>query len=91
VPGAPLDNNMVERALKKAILYRKNALFYKTEHGAAVGDVYMTLIHTCELCDTNPADYLTALQRNAQAVAAAPAEWLPWNFRDAITGHSSSS
>jgi hypothetical protein len=91
VPGAPLDNNMVERALKKAILHRKNALFYKTEHGAAVGDVHMTLIHTCELCDTNPADYLTALQRNAQAVAAAPAEWLPWNFRDAITGHSSSS
>ena len=91
VPGAPLDNNMVERALKKAILHRKNALFYKTEHGAEVGDVHMTLIHTCELCDTNPADYLTALQRNAQAVAAAPAEWLPWNFRDAITGHSSSS
>ena len=26
-PGAPLDNNICERALKKAILHRKNALF----------------------------------------------------------------
>ena len=26
--GTPLDNNVVERALKKAILHRKNALFY---------------------------------------------------------------
>jgi len=32
--GAPLDNNVCERALKKAILHRKNALFYKTQNGA---------------------------------------------------------
>ena len=32
--GAPLDNNVCERALKKAILHRKNALFYKTRNGA---------------------------------------------------------
>jgi hypothetical protein len=37
VPGAPLDNNICERALKKAILHRKNALFYKTSNGARVG------------------------------------------------------
>ncbi|MFQ5464077.1 MAG: IS66 family transposase, partial [Phycisphaerae bacterium] len=49
VPGAPLDNNICERALKKAILHRKNALFYKTENGAHVGDIYMSLIYTCEL------------------------------------------
>jgi hypothetical protein len=29
--GAPLDSNIVERALKKAILHRRNSLFYKTE------------------------------------------------------------
>jgi len=28
-PGAPLDNNVCERALKRAILHRKNALFYR--------------------------------------------------------------
>lgn len=84
VPGAPLDNNVVERALKKAILHRKNSLFYKTDRGAAVGDIHMTLIHTCELCGANPSDYLTQLQRHAAAVAATPAEWLPWNYRDTL-------
>ena len=84
VPGAPLDNNIVERALKKAILHRKNSLFYKTERGAQVGDIHMTLIHTCELCGANPSDYLTQLQRHAAAVAAAPAAWLPWNYRDTL-------
>jgi transposase len=49
-PGPPLDNNICERALKKAILHRKNALFYKTVNGAHVGDVFMSLIYTCELC-----------------------------------------
>jgi len=44
--GAPIDNNIVERALKKAILNRKNALFYKTLNGAGVGDLFMSLIHT---------------------------------------------
>lgn len=36
-PGAPLDNNLCEQALKKAILHRKNALFSKTENGTRVG------------------------------------------------------
>ena len=52
--GAPLDNNLVERALTKAILYRRNSLFYKSLNGAEVGDLYMTLIHTCELNGANP-------------------------------------
>lgn len=81
VAGAPLDNNLCERALKKAILHRKNALFYKTRHGAAVGDLYMSLIYTCELNGVNPLDYLTELQRHAEEVAAAPVNWLPWDYR----------
>ena len=84
VAGAPLDNNICERALKKAILHRKNALFFKTKHGAAVGDLYLSLIHTCELNGGNPFEYLTALQRYAAAVAAAPGEWMPWNYRERL-------
>jgi transposase len=83
-PGAPLDNNICERALKKAILHRKNALFYKTARGAHVGDLFMSLIHTCELCRANPFEYLTALQRHATALARAPTAWLPWNYREAL-------
>ena len=70
--GAPLDNNVCERALKKAILHRKNALFYKTQNGARVGDLFMSLIYTCQLNQANPFDYLTQLQRHADQVAAQP-------------------
>ena len=83
-PNAPLDNNLVERALKKAILHRKNSLFYKTMNGAAVGDLFMSLIHTCELNGANPFDYLTALQRHAEELKRNPAAWMPWNYRDTL-------
>ena len=83
-PGAPLDNNVCERALKKAILHRKNALFYKTENGAHVGDLFMSLIHTAELCDADPFDFLVALQRHQAVVAAHPDQWMPWNYGDML-------
>ncbi len=83
-PGAPLDNNVCERALKKAILHRKNAMFYKTENGAHVGDLFMSLIHTCQLCGANPFDYLTELQRHAKEMSEAPQAWMPWNYRDTL-------
>lgn len=84
-PGAPIDNNICERALKKAILHRKNSLFYKTLNGAEVGDLYMSLIHTCELNGANPFDYLTGLQRHAGELARSPEEWMPWNYRQTLT------
>jgi transposase len=83
-PGAPLDNNIAERMLKKAILHRKNALFYKTVNGARVGDLFMSLIHTCELNMVNPFDYLTELFRRPAELKASPAEWMPWNYRDTL-------
>jgi transposase len=83
-PGAPLDNNICERALKRAILHRKNALFYKTCRGARVGDVFMSLIHTCELSGANPFDYLTELERHAAKLSADPQNWMPWNYRKTI-------
>jgi hypothetical protein len=46
--GARLDNNICERSLKKAILHRKNSLFYLNENGAKVGDLFMSLIHTAD-------------------------------------------
>jgi transposase len=82
--GAPLDNNLCERALKKAILHRKNALFYKTQNGARVGDLFMSLIYTCQLNQANPFDYLTQLQQHAERVAANPELWLPWNYRTTL-------
>ena len=82
--GAPLDNNIVERALKRAVLHRKNALYYRSLNGAQVGDLFMTLIHTCQLCGANSFDYLMELQRHARELAASPSEWMPWNYRDTL-------
>lgn len=82
--GAPLDNNICERALKKAILHRKNALFYKTQHGAEVGDLFMSLIYTCQVNEVNPFEYLTELQQHAEAIALNPERWMPWNYRNAL-------
>jgi transposase len=84
VPGAPLDNNIAERALKKAILHRKNSLFYKNRNGAQLGDLFMSLIHTCELNGVNPFDYLNELQRHAEELKQTPSEWMPWNYRETL-------
>jgi len=81
---APLDNNIVERALKKSILHRKNSLFYKTENGAEVGDLFMSLIHTCELNGANAFDYLTELQRHGEELVKNPEAWTPWNYRNTL-------
>ena len=80
--GAPLDNNLCERALKKAILHRKNSLFYKTRNGSRVGDMYMSLIHTCELSGVNAFDYLNQLQLHTTDVMKSPDCWMPWNYRE---------
>src|SRR3989454_1518907 len=83
-PGAPLDNNIVERSLKRAILHRKNAYFYRTLNGAEVGDLFMTLIHTCQLCQANSFDYMIECQRHARELSANPSEWMPWNYLETL-------
>ncbi len=84
IPGAPLDNNSAERALKMIQRIRKNSLFYANEHGAYVGDVITSLIETCRLNGINPLDYLTALVNNRSALFGDPGAWLPWNYRDTL-------
>jgi hypothetical protein len=78
VPGAPLDNNLVERALKLFIRQRKNSLFYATEHSAYIASVLTSLLATCLHAGVNALEYLVALQEHRAAVFAEPAAWLPW-------------
>jgi len=82
--GAPLDNSICERALKKVIIHRKNALFFRSERGAQVGDIFMSLIYSAELEGENPFDYLTELGRHASELKQNPSEWMPWNYRDTL-------
>jgi len=84
VPGAPLDNNICERALKMAIRHRKNSLFYKTVHGAYIGDMFMSVIHTCYLNYVNAFEYITVLQKHTSELFKYPASWLPWNYKETL-------
>jgi transposase len=84
VPGAYLDNNITERALKIPIRSRKNSLFYKTEHGAFVGSMLTSIIHTCVMSGENPVDYLIALQTNKKALFKSPQNWLPWTYKETL-------
>ena len=85
VPGAPLDNNICERALKRAILNRKNAMFYKNEVGAWIGDMFMAIIHTCSLNKINPMDYLVTIQKYEEHMKQSPEQWMPWNYQETVS------
>ena len=80
-PGAPLDNNTAERALKLAIRQRKNSLFYATEHSAYIASILTSVIATCVQAGVNALDYLVALQEHRPEVFRAPEAWLPWNYQ----------
>lgn len=84
IPGAPLDNNICEQALKFAILHRKNSLSFKTLRGAKVGDFFMSVIQTCRLNGVNPLEYFKALREHAEAMLQAPWSWMPWNYRQTL-------
>lgn len=81
---APLDNNLCERALKLAVLHRKNALYYRNDTGAAVSDVIMSIIQTCKLNNVSAYEYLVAIVENQRQVRKKPDKWLPWNFSEQI-------
>jgi transposase len=53
-------------------------------NGAQAGDLFMSLIHSCELCGANSFEYLTELQKHAAEVVAQPGKWMPWSYRDTL-------
>jgi len=82
-PGAPLDNNLCEASLKRAIMHRKNSLFYRSATGARAGDTFMSLIHSAEINGVEPFEYLVELLKHAEEVERAPGRWLPWTYKAA--------
>jgi transposase len=84
VPGAPLDNNTAERALKLCIRQRKNSLFYATEHSAYIASLLTSVIATCLQAGVNALEYLVAVQEHRHEVFANPRAWLPWNYPAAL-------
>jgi hypothetical protein len=82
--NAPLDNNLVERALKLFIRQRKNSLFYKSEHSAYIASVLTSLILSCIYAGVNALEYFVALQEHRAEVFAEPEAWLPWTYQASL-------
>lgn len=83
-PGVAIDNNICERAIKKMVLYRKNSMFYRNENGSSVGDLFMSLVHSCELNQVPAFPYLVEILKKADEVQANPEAWLPWAFKSRL-------
>jgi transposase len=84
IPGAPLTNDELEQKFKMVKIHLKNSYFYKTEHGALVGDMFMSIIHTCITAGANPFDYLLKIQIYSDEVKKSPKDWMPWNYEQVI-------
>lgn len=84
VSGAPITNDELEQKFKMIKRHVKNSLFYLTPWGALVGDMFMSIIHTCVLAGESPYDYLVAIQTHQAAVLKTPRDWMPWNYRESI-------
>lgn len=80
VPGVPLTNNEGEQLIKRAVLNRKNAYFFRNETGAKIADILMSVIETCVYNGTNPWNYLVAAQTCERDVRRNPHLWLPWIY-----------
>jgi hypothetical protein len=91
VEGAPLDNSLCERALKRMIIYRKNSMFYRTLNGARVGDIFTSLIYTAELNGVNAFEYLTTVLQNATAIRSHPQAWMPWTYQQTLAQRGSAA
>jgi hypothetical protein len=86
-PGCPLDNNACEMVVKRAIMHRKNSLFYRSATGARAGDTFMSLIHSAELNGLEPFEYLIELLKHPDDLEREPDRWMPWAY-PAPTGSS---
>jgi hypothetical protein len=64
-------------------------MFYKTQNGARLGDLFMSLIYTCRLNGVNALDYLQTLTKYPDRLPAAPEKWLPWTYRETIAALAS--
>jgi len=84
VPGVPLDNNQTERELKPSQRHRKNSLFFKTEAGAKVADVLLSMTRTCVANSVDPVHYLTTIATHAKKARLSPEPWLPWTYQKTL-------
>ena len=86
-PGVPIDNNACERALKKAILHRKNSMFYKTRIGKVWRSVHAHLLRL-PAQQNQCFHYMNTVCEHHAEVVDNPEQWLPWNYQQAVSAIS---
>ena len=82
--NAPLDTNIVERALKLVIGLRKSSMFYKSLSSAVFASYVQSAIYSAAQNNVNPCEYIAALIGNSVDVIKKPEAWLPWNYKDKL-------
>jgi hypothetical protein len=82
IEGCPLDTNILEGHLRLIVMNRKNWLHLKTEYGAFINDMHVSLNKTCEANGVNLFDYFNVLQLHEPHVRSSPEQWLPWNYKE---------
>ncbi len=82
--NAPLDTNIVERALKLVIQLRKSSMFYKSLNSAIFASYAQSAIYSAAQNNINPCEYMATLIDNSAAVIKDPAAWLPWHYQDTL-------
>lgn len=81
---APLDTNIVERALKLVIQVRKSSMFYKSLSSAAFASHVQSALYSAAQNEINPCEYMCALIDNEKAVIQNPNDWLPWHYKKTL-------
>jgi transposase len=80
LPGVILTNNENEQLIKRAVLNRKNAYFFRNETGAKIADILMSIIETCVYNNVNPWKYLIIIQEQHEDIRRNPQLWAPWCY-----------
>ena len=57
-PRIPIDNNATERALRGAVIGRKNHFGSRSQRGTEVAALFYSLVESAKLCDIEPKRYL---------------------------------
>jgi transposase len=84
----PLDNTLVERALRGVATGRRNYLFAGSDRGALRAATFYTIIATCKLCGVEPMAYVTDVLSKIEAGTFTHGQLrdiLPDRWREAAT------
>jgi transposase len=71
-PGVPFDNNLAERAVRPAVIIRKNSYANRSQQGADVQAVLMTIYRTLKQRGHNPLQAITQALRTYVTTGTLP-------------------